>query len=142
MNPTTKPLTRIITVCVISGLISGIIVNLLFWFVFSSAWLFFIIPAVMGWSIQRFAKIPKEHLLDEPTFEKLKKQTAWTCAAMVLLFILIDYIPLIIFFVATQQIEFILFDIPFIAVCVLSVIYGYNRGQRCVVDTWSDMLVD
>lgn len=129
-----SPIKRLLFICIVSGLIAGIITNILFWFVFPTAWFFFIIPAVMGWSIDRYGKIPHEHLQDEETFENLKKQTGLMCGAMSLIFVLLANIPLFI----VMPLEYIVASFMFYIVCVISIVVGYNRGQQCIVDAYYD----
>lgn len=131
-----SPIKRLLIICIISGLIAGIVTNILFWFVFPTAWFFFIIPAIMGWSIDHFGKIPYEHLHDEETFEKLKKQTGLMCGGISLLFVLIANIP---FFILVP-LPYILANSVFYLVCAISIFVGYNRGQQCIVDAYYDTL--
>lgn len=130
-----KPIRRLLIICIISGLIAGIITDFLFW-CFPSAWLFFIIPAIMGWSIDHFGKIPREHLHDEETFEKLKIRTGLLCAFMSLFFIILALLPIFIILSASE----LLLNFIFFGVCILSIYWCYTRGQRCIVDAYYDTL--
>ena len=133
---TTNPIVQIAVICIISGLIAGLITNILFWFVFPSGWLFFIIPAVLGWSIDRFGKIPAEHLQNEETFEKLKKRTGLLCGAISLLIVIIANIP----FFILMPLPYIFANFIFYIVCAVSVYVGYNRGQQSITDAYYDSL--
>lgn len=131
---TGNPIQRILIICIISGLVAGVITNLVFLLIYPSAWLFFLIPAIMGWSIDHYGKIPYEHLHDEETFEKLRKYTGLYCAGMSLLFVLIANIPLFIF----VPLPYIFTNLIFYIVCAVSIFVGYNRGQQCIVDAFYD----
>lgn len=129
-----KPLQRLIVISIVSGIVSGIVTNALFWFVFPSAWFFFIIPGIMGWSIDHFGKFPKDVLQDEESLEKLMKQTGFMCAGMCLLIMAVAVLPLLLILPA----EYIYANIIFYLVCGLCVYLGYNRGQRCIMDALYD----
>lgn len=127
-------LDRITIICLISGLVSGILTMALVWFVFPSAWFFFIIPAVMGWSIDKFAKIPKDVFSNEENIAKLQKQAGWTCAGFVLFFVLLANLPI---FLVLEPIQHLL-NILFYIICGVSVYWGYTRGVRCITDAYYD----
>lgn len=129
-----SPIKRLLIICIISGLLAGIVTNILFWFVFSSAWLFFIIPAIMGWSIDHYGKIPQEHLHDEEAFEKLRKQTGLMCGGISLFFVLLANVP----FLILLPLPYIFANFMFYIVCAVSIFVGYNRGQQCIVDAYYD----
>lgn len=133
-----KPLTRIAVICLLSGIIATVITDVIFFAIFPSAWLFFIIPAVMGWSIDKFGRIPKEQLMDYNSNETLQKKTGWMCSGFVLLFILLTVLPILI----VNSIEFIIANVMFYIVCGLGVYYGYNRGVRCIMDAYYDTLAE
>ena len=131
---------RIIVVAAISGIISSIITALLFFFVFPSAWLFFIIPAVMGTSIHKLGKIPAEEVeIDED--ENLQKKVGFLCAGAVLFFIILTVIPIVIVSINQGLGWNLLLNIPFFAACIIAVWYGYNRGVRAVVDSYYDYIM-
>lgn len=127
---------NIARICIISGIISAIIVDFLFFCVFPSAWLFFIIPAIMGFSIDKLSRIPKSELNDDEAFDKLSKRTGILCAVIVLLAVLIATIPLMMQF---EPIDF-LANILFYLVCGVSVYWGYNRGIRVITDAYYDSI--
>jgi hypothetical protein len=133
-----SPLRKITIICVISGLIAGILVNVLFWLVFPSAWFFLIIPAIMGWSIDHYAKIPKDVIQDDEMYNKLSKRAAYTCAAAVLLFFLLTFVPIIIIF----PIQVIIENAMFYIVGMVCVYIGYTRGQRCITDAYFDSVLE
>lgn len=133
-----KPLAKIAVICLVSGIIAGVITDVIFFAIFPSAWLFFIIPAVMGWSIDKFGRIPKDQLLDDSSNESLQKKTGWMCAGLVLFFILITVLPILFI----MSIEYIIANVLFYVVCGLGVYYGYNRGVRCIMDAYYDTLAE
>lgn len=136
MNKEKSAIYNIAIICIISGIISVIIVDLLFSFVFPSAWLFFIVPAIMGFSIDKLSRIPKSELNDEASFEKLSKRTGLLCAGIVLLAVLIATIPLIMQF---EPIDF-LANILFYLICGVSVYWGYNRGIGAITNAYYDSI--
>lgn len=127
-------LDRITLVCLISGVISGLITTALIWFIIPSAWFFFIIPAVMGWSIDRYVTIPKELLEDGQNIERLQKKAGLTCGGLVLFFVILVNIP---FFLVLEPIMY-LKNIIFYAAAGVSVYWGYTRGVRCITDAYYD----
>ena len=126
---------RIILVAVISGIISSLITALLFFLVFPSGWLFFIIPAVMGTCIHKFGKITAA---DVDNDDKLEKKVGYMCAGGVLFFILLTAVPILIVNLYQGLGWGLLLDIPFYIACGIAVWYGYNRGVRAVVDSYYD----
>ena len=126
---------RIIVVAAISGIISSVITALLFFLVFPSAWLFFIIPAIMGTCIHKFGKISAA---DVDKDEKLEKKVGYICAGAVLFFILLTAIPILIVGITQGLGWSMLLNIPFFISCGIAVWYGYNRGVRAVVDSYYD----
>ncbi len=126
---------RIIVVAAISGIISSVITALLFFLVFPSAWLFFIIPAIMGTCIHKFGKISAA---DVDKDEKLEKKVGYICAGAVLFFILLTAIPILIVGITQGLGWSMLLNIPFFIACGIAVWYGYNRGVRAVVDSYYD----
>ena len=124
---------RIIVVAAISGIISSVITALLFFLVFPSAWLFFIIPAIMGTCIHKFGKISAA---DVDKDEKLEKKVGYICAGAVLFFILLTAIPILIVGITQGLGWSMLLNIPFFIACGIAVWYGYNRGVRAVVDSY------
>ncbi len=126
---------RIIVVAAISGIISSVITALLFFLVFPSAWLFFIIPAIMGTCIHKFGKISAA---DVDKDEKLEKKVGYICAGAVLFFILLTAIPILIVGITQGLGWSLLLNIPFFIACGIAVWYGYNRGVRAVVDSYYD----
>lgn len=123
---------------IIFGLISITIVSLLFLLVFPSAWLFFIIPAVMGWSIEKLTRIPKEELHDDESFNKLRKRTGLLCAGMVLIAIILA--NLIVILLGGFDPLMLLYNFIFYIVCGLSVYWGYSRGVRAITDMYYDSI--
>ena len=123
---------------IIFGLISMTIVSLLFLLVFPSAWLFFIIPAVMGWSIEKLARIPKEELHDDESFNKLCKLTGLLCAGMVLATILLT-VTIIILLGGFDPMALVL-NFVFYLMCGLSAYWGYSRGVRAITDKYYDSI--
>jgi hypothetical protein len=126
---------RIIVVAATSGIISSVITALLFFLVFPSAWLFFIIPAIMGTCIHKFGKISAA---DVDKDEKLEKKVGYICAGAVLFFILLTAIPILIVGITQGLGWSMLLNIPFFIACGIAVWYGYNRGVRAVVDSYYD----
>ena len=126
---------RIIVVAATSGIISSVITALLFFLVFPSAWLFFIIPAIMGTCIHKFGKISAA---DVDKDEKLEKKVGYICAGAVLFFILLTAIPILIVGITPGLGWSMLLNIPFFIACGIAVWYGYNRGVRAVVDSYYD----
>ena len=126
---------RIIVVAAISGIISSVITALLFFLVFPSAWLFFIIPAIMGTCIHKYGKISAA---DVDKDEKLEKKVGYICAGAVLFFILLTAIPILIVGITQGLGWSMLLNIPFFIACGIAVWYGYNRGVRAVVDSYYD----
>ena len=126
---------RIIVVAAISGIISSVITALLFFLVFPSAWLLFIIPAIMGTCIHKFGKISAA---DVDKDEKLEKKVGYICAGAVLFFILLTAIPILIVGITQGLGWSMLLNIPFFIACGIAVWYGYNRGVRAVVDSYYD----
>ncbi|MDD6889536.1 MAG: hypothetical protein PUD39_04685 [Bacteroidales bacterium] len=137
MKKEKSAICNIAIICIISGIFSGIIVDIFFYILFPSAWLFFIIPAVMGFSIDKFSRIPKSELEDDESFEKLSKRTGLLCAGMVLLAILVAIVPIIVLVMRFDPI-YLLSDIIFYLICGVSVYWGYNRGVRAVTDAYYD----
>ena len=123
---------NIISICIVSGLISILIVLALFWFVFTSAWLFFIIPLIMGWTIDKFGKFDASQLKDEVTYERISRRTGLLCGSMVLLCIFICILPLFFLFPIID----LLVNFAFYIVCGISIYWGYNRGVQCVTDAY------
>lgn len=138
METKSKSLKSVITVGVVTGLLSGLMVLALFIFIYPTAWFFFIIPAVMGTCIYKYAKVPFYE--DEEENEKLAKKVGLLCAGMSLLFILFPVALIAI--VASYSFGELLANVPFLIMCALAVWYGYNRGQRAVVDANSDAIVN
>ena len=126
---------RIIVVAATSGIISSVITALLFFLVFPSAWLFFIIPAIMGTCIHKFGKISAAAVDKD---EKLEKKVGYICAGAVLFFILLTAIPILIVGITQGLGWSMLLNIPFFIACGIAVWYGYNRGVRAVVDSYYD----
>ena len=126
---------RIIIVAAISGIVSSVITLILFWFVFASSWVYFIIPAIMGTCIHKFGKIPAEEVAKD---DKLEKKIGFLCAGFVLFFILLTTIPIIILSFKLGMAWTILLNIPFYLICALAVWYGYNRGVAAAVDSYYD----
>ena len=126
---------RIIVVAATSGIISSVITALLFFLVFPSAWLFFIIPAIMGTCIHKFGKISAA---DVDKDEKLEKKVGYICAGAGLFFILLTAIPILIVGITQGLGWSMLLNIPFFIACGIAVWYGYNRGVRAVVDSYYD----
>lgn len=121
-------------VSVISGVISAVIVFCLFWYVFPSAWLFFIIPAIMGLSIDKFGKIDVEKLNDDAAFNSITRKAGLLCAGMVLLSIIVCVLPLFLLMSFGEH----LLNVLFYGVCAVSVYWGYNRGVKCVTNAYYD----
>lgn len=134
----TKGLKNVITVCLVAGIISIILVELLFFFIFPSGWLFFLIPVIMGWSLKKYAKFPRVELANEEAFEKLRTRTGIICAAIVLISVLISVLPVIIL----GGIEALIANIAFYAVCVVAIYAGYSRGVGVITDEYYDSLND
>lgn len=130
-----KLLRNILIVSAISGLISFTLVELIFFVVFPSGWIFFLIPVIMGYSIDKFVKISHEELADEEAFEKLRTRTGIICAVFVLLTVLISTIPIVLI----GGIATLLVNIVFYAVCVLAVYAGYSRGVGVITDKYYDL---
>lgn len=134
MSTKRNSLPRIIAICIISGLLSGVFVNLIFWTIFPSGWLFLIIPIFVGWSLDKFAKIPSEEILDDETMERLSKQTGMLCAVMVLLVQIVAVLPVLLLL---DPIE-ILTNFVFYIGCALCVYIGYSRGVQSITDAYYD----
>lgn len=128
---------RIILVATISGIITSVITAFLFFFVFPSGWLIFLIPAVMGTCIHKLGKISAEEVEGDDD-DKLQKKAGFLCAGAVLFFIILTVIPIVIVSVKQGLGWDILLNIPFFIICVFAVWYGYNRGVRAVVDSYYD----
>lgn len=126
---------RIIIVAVISGIISSVITALLFFFVYPSGWLFFIIPAIMGTCIHKLGNISAA---DVDNDDNLEKRVGYLCAGAVLLFIILTVVPILIIGIYIGLGWSLLLDIPFYIACGIAVWYGYNRGVRAVVDSYYD----
>ena len=126
---------RIIIVAVISGIISSVITALLFFFVYPSGWLFFIIPAIMGTCIHKLGNISAA---DVDNDDNLEKKVGYLCAGAVLLFIILTVVPILIIGIYIGLGWRLLLDIPFYIACGIAVWYGYNRGVRAVVDSYYD----
>lgn len=123
---------NIITVACISGFISVAIAIGIFWFVFPTAWVFFLIPAIVGWSIDKFGKFDASKLEDEDEFSAATRKVGFTCAAIVLLCFIIAMLPL--FFVMSFGDH--LMNVLSYIICGISVYWGYNRGVQCVTDAY------
>lgn len=134
-KPRLSPIDRILTVAVISGFISGILVLMLMMFVFASAWFFFIIPVIMGWSISKFSRITKQEMDED---EKLEKKAGWISAGVVLLFVVVTAVLISVAVMSGGNWTDLFLNIPFLIVSSLSVWYGYSRGVRAVVDAYYD----
>ena len=109
---------RIILVAIISGIISSLIACILFFYVLQDAWLFFIIPAIMGICIQKFGNISSEEVDMDAAKEKKVK---YLCIGLVLFFTLLTAIPLILISIHRGSGWDILIDIPFYVICGIDV---------------------
>lgn len=126
---------QIILVAVISGIISSAIVFYLMSDV-PSAWYLFLIPLIMGFSIQKFGRIPVQEVEKD---EKLEKKVGRICAGAVLFFIILTIIPSLIIYISQQGLGWdLLLNIPFLIVCGFAVWFGYNRGVKAVIDSYYD----
>lgn len=125
---------RLAIICLGSGLLSGLVANCLFWFVFPTAFLFFIVPAFMGFSLTVFGKVPADEILDDEAVEKLSKRTGMLCAAMVLLALAVSLIPMLIILSPS----YLLVNFGFYIICALCVFIGYNRGVQVITDNYYD----
>ena len=85
---------NVFCVACISGMIAVAIVLIIFWVIFPTAWVFFIIPAVVGWSIDRFGTFDATKLENEEEFTATARKVGLTCAAIVLACIIISVLPL------------------------------------------------
>lgn len=119
-------------VACISGMIAVAIVLIIFWVIFPTAWVFFIIPAVVGWSIDRFGTFDATKLENEEEFTATARKVGLTCAAIVLACIIISVLPL--FF--TMSVGDHLMSIMFYVICAISVYWAYKRGVQCVTDAY------
>ena len=128
-----KSIKRIILISVISGGLSGLLVIILFFAIFPSALLFFLIPIIMGNSIQKWGKIPAEEVRGS---ERLEKTAGYVCAAIVLLFVVLTC-AIIVLLTKYMGIGFFP-NITFMIACIISIVYGYYRGQQAVVDSYFD----
>ena len=124
-------------VSLISGLISIIFVDVIFLVLFSSGWLFFIIPAVICWSIKKFAKINKEELFDEESFEKMAKKTGLICAGSVILAIILALLPVIII-LGIYSLLLFLTSFWFIIMCIICIYVSYTKGVEVITNAYYD----
>lgn len=128
---------RIVIIAIISGFISSVFTAMLFFFVFPSAWLFFIIPLIMGISIHKFGKISAKDV-EGTDGDKLQRKVGLLCGGAVLLFLLLTVIPLVALSLYMGLGWGVLLDVPFFIVCAIAVWWGYNRGVQAVVDSYYD----
>lgn len=131
-----KGLKNVSKVCIISGLISIILVEVLFFFVFPTALFFLLIPVIMGYSIAKFAEIPYEELLNKEAFEKLRTRTGIICAAFMLITVLISVLPIILLLGICTKLVKIIF---FVSLCLFVIRLGYTFGARVVSETYYAM---
>ncbi len=130
-------IASVISVTIFFGVISIVIVDLLFYLVFPSAWFFLLMPFIMGFGIKKFAKFPKERLNDEEEFDKLSKRMGILCGAICLFAVLIGILPILIIS-GEQIILHLLTNFVFYLVCALSIYFGYTKGIEIVTDAYYD----
>lgn len=121
---------RITLVCVLSGIIAGLIASALFYLVFPSAWLFLIIPAVMGFAVEKFGISDDLDLQDEYQYNKFARHCGLLCGGLCLTFICLCTLPILL----VAPIE-LLASVGFDLGCVLSVFWAYRRGVKAVLNT-------
>lgn len=134
MSTKTNSMPRLTVICLISGLLSGLAANCLFWFVYPTAFLFLIVPAFMGFCLTAFGKVPAEEILDDEAVEKLSKRTGMLCAAMVLLALANSLVPMLIILNPI----YLLANFGFYIICALCAFIGYNRGVQVITDNYYD----
>ena len=134
MSSKMSPIGRVLVIALISGLTSGIIVTAIMWFVFASAWFFFIIPAVMGWAIKKYAHISASEVDAD---ENLQNKVGWTCAGITLFFVLLTaFVVALATYAATGSMWGIFLNIIFYVASGFAVWYGHSRGVQAVVDSY------
>ena len=130
------PISRVLIIALISGLVSGILTTVLFWFVYPTPWFFLIVPAVMGWSIKHYAHIT---MAETEVYENLDSNVGWICAGITLGFVLLTAL---LVSVATYMVYgsfwAVIMNFGFFIACGLAVWYGHNRGVQAVVDSGYD----
>ena len=131
-----SPISRILTIALISGLISGILVTAIFWFLFSTPWFFLIIPAIIGWSIKKFANITADEVEAD---EKLESKVGWTCAGITLFFVLLPALVIALgSYLVSGSLWSIFLNFGFYFVCGFAVWFGHLKGVQAVVDSYYD----
>lgn len=128
---------RITLVCVFSGILAGLLSMALFYFVFPTAWLFFLIPAIMGFCVEKFGNAHELHLEDEEECKKVSRHVGLLCGGLCLTFVILAISPVMLI----NPIA-VFTSVPFDLACGLSVWWGYRRGVKAVMDSYFASIVE
>lgn len=135
-------ISSVVIVAVLSGIVAIVVVDALFT-IFPSGWLFFLIPVIMGFSLKKFAKFPKDLLEDDDEFEKLSKKVGLLCAGICLVAMVVAVVPIYMIVGSVKGVnilEIILSDVFFYAACVVCIYFGYSKGKEVVTNAYYDSI--